>query len=441
MKVQDDDSGDPGATRAEYRYDGQHRVPPGRGRGPSAIPPPDSPAKTVVGCAASVCCTRVGSDDRCGGSGRPSGELASALAAQGGPACAASAAHPTRYTRTWQVIEERQADDVSTANKENVATTARCQYVWDRRYIHAPVLRDRDTDADGECDDERLFYLTDANFNVVAVTDASAAVVERYEYDPYGKVTIYNSDWSATVPWENSRKNEILYCGYRFDPETGLYHVRHRMYHPTLGRWITRDPRNADRVGGGYHDGMTVYQYVRGNTMSSVDPSGTMSNESCNSVVKIAFTKTAKGRTLMAKLKEKPCPIPMVTCKDCCKKEKERRAWFSPTTKNITICQNVMKNGKMLIEAVVHELVHAWDDCGGSKWSCDERACSEIRATNIAGLCATGTAWRNPRESYNECVKRLAAQSTSSSDPKCGDGKAHVEKMWDQCRNDVSPVR
>jgi len=171
------------------------------------------------------------------------------------------------YTRSWQVIEERQADNVITANKENVATTARCQYVWGVRYVDDIVLRDRDTDSDGECDDERLFYLTDANFNVTAVTGTGANVVDRYDYDPYGKVTIYNSDWSATVPWENSRKNEILYCGYRFDPETGLYHVRHRMYHPTLGRWMQRDPS-------GYRDGLSLYEYVGSQAPSIPDPSG-----------------------------------------------------------------------------------------------------------------------------------------------------------------------
>ena len=36
--------------------------------------------------------------------------------------------------------------------------------------------------------------------------------------------------------------NQVLFAGYRHDPETGLYHVRYRYHHPSLGRWITRDP-------------------------------------------------------------------------------------------------------------------------------------------------------------------------------------------------------
>jgi RHS repeat-associated protein len=110
------------------------------------------------------------------------------------------------------------------------------------------VLRDRNADTDGLCDDERLYYTTDANQNVTALVDTSGAAVERYVYDPYGKVTIYSGDWSSTVAWADSRKNEILYCGYRYDPETGMYHVRNREYQLTLGRWTPRKP-NTDVVG------------------------------------------------------------------------------------------------------------------------------------------------------------------------------------------------
>jgi len=49
--------------------------------------------------------------------------------------------------------------------------------------------------------DEHLYYCQDANFNVTALVDGyDGAVVERYVYDPYGNVTVYNN-WSATVAW------------------------------------------------------------------------------------------------------------------------------------------------------------------------------------------------------------------------------------------------
>jgi hypothetical protein len=96
------------------------------------------------------------------------------------------------------------------------------------------VLRDKNTDQDDLCDDERLYYLTDANMNVTCLTDTGGYAVERYVYDPYGKVTILNGangvdkDGAVTEWAEDGDQtasdvdNAILYCGYRFDNETSL---------------------------------------------------------------------------------------------------------------------------------------------------------------------------------------------------------------------------
>ncbi|MBE3096939.1 MAG: hypothetical protein IMZ44_07385 [Planctomycetes bacterium] len=162
--------------------------------------------------------------------------------------------------------------------------------------------------------DETLYYCNDANMNVTALVNASGAVVERYAYDPYGKVTILDgttggqTEWAADDNQKSDVDNEILYCGYRFDPESGLYHVRHRYYHPTLGRWVGRDPfgngrpaslptrqafmrvaealavswRQANREAQNevfdYPDGMSLYQYVAGQPGRRLDPSGLASH-------------------------------------------------------------------------------------------------------------------------------------------------------------------
>ena len=189
------------------------------------------------------------------------------------------------YNTQWQNlevdkgVETRSGDPLS---EPAVATGLYEQYVWSPRYVDAPILRDRDGDSNATTGDyggdgnsengvtgleERCYYATDGNGNVTALADASGSVLERYVYDPYGKTTIYDDDWSDTVSWANSHQNEILYCGYRFDPETGLYHVRNRMYHPTLGRWLQRDPK-------GYVDGMSLYEYVSSRPITLTDPSG-----------------------------------------------------------------------------------------------------------------------------------------------------------------------
>ncbi|MCX5653735.1 MAG: hypothetical protein NTY65_03680, partial [Planctomycetota bacterium] len=45
--------------------------------------------------------------------------------------------------------------------------------------------------------EETLYYCQDANWNVTAVMSAAGSVVERYVYDPYGKATVLEADWSA----------------------------------------------------------------------------------------------------------------------------------------------------------------------------------------------------------------------------------------------------
>ena len=70
------------------------------------------------------------------------------------------------YNQGWQELESRVSASENTGPE---SLQPLYQYVWSRRYIDAPVLRDKNTDADGLCDDERLYYLGDANFNV---TDA-----------------------------------------------------------------------------------------------------------------------------------------------------------------------------------------------------------------------------------------------------------------------------
>jgi len=98
------------------------------------------------------------------------------------------------------------------------------------RYIDAPICRDENVDGDGDCvdgSDERLMLLTDANMNVTTLVDTSGDAVERYAYDAYGEVTIYDDDWSNAQS-ADTYSNTILFAGYWRDSRTGLYHVRNR---------------------------------------------------------------------------------------------------------------------------------------------------------------------------------------------------------------------
>jgi len=46
-------------------------------------------------------------------------------------------------------------------------------------------------------------------------------VAERCTYDPYGRATVRDGSWTA-ITWANSKANEVLFCGYRHEPETGI---------------------------------------------------------------------------------------------------------------------------------------------------------------------------------------------------------------------------
>jgi len=92
-------------------------------------------------------------------------------------------------------------------------------------------------------------------------------VLERYVYDPYGQVTIYDDDWSDTRS-ASSYDNTRLYTGRELDPTTGLYYYRARWYDTGTGNFTTRDPL-------GFAAGdANLYRYVGNRPVGSTDPSG-----------------------------------------------------------------------------------------------------------------------------------------------------------------------
>jgi RHS repeat-associated protein len=168
------------------------------------------------------------------------------------------------YNESWQVLEVRKGGNANPLE----------QYVWGAQYIDAPVVRFYDGDLDGldpeDEDDSTLYYTYDGNFNVTAVIKPDGTVAERYTYDPYGQVTFKAADWSdAASQAKSAYNNEILYCGYRWDPESGNYIARRRYLTPPLGRWLSRD-----RIG--YGDGMNMFSYCRSAPTDWVDPIGTV---------------------------------------------------------------------------------------------------------------------------------------------------------------------
>src|SRR5690606_13008411 len=115
------------------------------------------------------------------------------------------------------------------------------QYVWHAYYVDAPAIRYYDADTDG-AGVETQYFTFDANMNVTALVDDAGSVVERYDYTPYGQVTILNPNFSDDADGVSDYEQDVLFAGYQYDAESGMYHVRHRNYHSMLGRWVERDP-------------------------------------------------------------------------------------------------------------------------------------------------------------------------------------------------------
>ena len=113
----------------------------------------------------------------------------------------------------------------------------------------------------------------DWNNRAAAATNSTGAIVEAYDTDAYGNTLIFTApdpsgNWFSSGATQSAfGANEIIFCGYRFDPETILYHVRNRTYGPALGRWIQRDPL-------WYVDGENLYEYVEGLASGAADPFG-----------------------------------------------------------------------------------------------------------------------------------------------------------------------
>jgi RHS repeat-associated protein len=151
-----------------------------------------------------------------------------------------------------QVLEERVGGQVQARN------------VWSPVYVNALVLRDQSSQHNGVLD-QRLYVQQDANWNVTALVDTSGNVVERYDYTPYGAVTVLNPDFS--VRSTSTYNVPYGFQGMRSDGLVSLNFADNRVYDPALQRWLQTDPI-------GLNAGNNDYEFGGNGPTDSVDPSG-----------------------------------------------------------------------------------------------------------------------------------------------------------------------
>ncbi len=107
------------------------------------------------------------------------------------------------------------------------------------------ILMRTDTTVNGG---QPFYYQQDRNQNVTHLTNASGAVIEKYKYDAFGKPTIYAPN--GTERSTSLYKNRFLFTGREYAATFGFYEYRARAYSPTLGRFMSEDPKGfVRRVG------------------------------------------------------------------------------------------------------------------------------------------------------------------------------------------------
>ncbi|KAL6838846.1 hypothetical protein ACP4OV_031282 [Aristida adscensionis] len=113
----------------------------------------------------------------------------------------------------------------------------------------------------------------------------------------------------------------------------------------------------------------------------------------------------------------------------------------------IKVCCNHMTLQDEINQVIIHELIHAYDDCVAKNldWNnCAHHACSEIRANHLSGDCHYKRellrGFMKIRGHEQDCVKRRALMSVKSN-PNCSEtaAKDAIEAVWDICYNDTRP--
>jgi len=109
-------------------------------------------------------------------------------------------------------------------------------------------------------------YLTrDGLGSTREITDTAGAVLQRFEYDAFGAVTVLDSLGNPSTG--GVAMTNYLFTGRELQPESGLYNYRNRFYHSGLGRFLQPDPI-------GLLGGNNIYSYVLNDPINAGDPLG-----------------------------------------------------------------------------------------------------------------------------------------------------------------------
>ncbi len=186
------------------------------------------------------------------------------------------------YFDRWNLIEE--AD-----NRGDVLA----------RYVNRPET-DEILSKTGAYD--TVYYHCNELGSVTSLTGRSGRTVETYTNDVFGKP--FFADSNGPVLSASRYGNRFGFAGREYDPETGLYEIRRRMYSPELGRFLQPDP-----VGFGGED-YNLYRYVENDPVNYRDPDGTKKTDAKRKPKPKPKPKTSPKPKLVPVPVPVPCPKP-----------------------------------------------------------------------------------------------------------------------------------
>jgi RHS repeat-associated protein len=122
---------------------------------------------------------------------------------------------------------------------------------------------------------QTYYFQQDRNGNVTHLTSASGTIVEQYKYDAFGAVTVYDGSGNLRTGG-TFYNNRFLFTGREYaatyagtyTPAFNFYEYRARAYNPTLGRFMSEDPKLFD--GGDYN----LFRYCHNDPLDLTDPMG-----------------------------------------------------------------------------------------------------------------------------------------------------------------------
>jgi len=191
---------------------------------------------------------------------RPAGDIVSPVEMDytGATQASRTAAGATAFTNTLLGVADETTNDATTVfTRDHEGTLAS---------LHHPT-------------DGTFYYLFDGLGSVIGLTDEDGALVNEYDYDPYGALTDHTEQ--VHNPWR--------YTGEYHDQQTGLYKIGERYLDPEHGRWTQRDPLEG-RANPAMPGEVNPYTYVGCDPINSTDPTGLLSEG--DAICGITYTGT-----------------------------------------------------------------------------------------------------------------------------------------------------